>query len=278
MSKFFSYIFIFFTLTFIFSHSFPVFATDWDYSYNGSNLLNLSGWSLDNNYHSGINEISDSAYHYLGSSSDESIYSIYTLPNNNSFTFNIRTKIIQGSNSIDHKTLDFIINGNNTQQIYLSFLTNGVNFFYYSDDDDVNIFNPIDTSVYHSYRITLYNNNIKFYIDNILINNITDAWISSNGGASKITLDTNYYVSVSSEFYISNINTNGSFDFISSLEGGDNTMFDSGVGTALATMVGTLKTGALSQLVTYLPLAGGILVTVAVLFFGIHIFRAIAHI
>jgi len=53
---------------------------------------------------------------------------------------------------------------------------------------------------------------------------------------------------------------------------------DSTVNEALATMVGTLKTGALTQMTTYLPIAGIVLVTVAVLFFGIHIFRAIAHV
>jgi hypothetical protein len=53
---------------------------------------------------------------------------------------------------------------------------------------------------------------------------------------------------------------------------------DATVQGALTTLVTGIKTDALGLVATYLPLAGGILVTVAVLFFGIHIFRAIAHV
>jgi len=53
---------------------------------------------------------------------------------------------------------------------------------------------------------------------------------------------------------------------------------DSGVETALATMITGFKTDALGQLADVLPLAGAVLVTVGVLFLGIKIFRAIAHV
>jgi len=53
---------------------------------------------------------------------------------------------------------------------------------------------------------------------------------------------------------------------------------DATVETALTTLVTGLKTDALSLVGEYLPIAGGLVVTVAVLFFGIKIFRAIAHV
>jgi len=53
---------------------------------------------------------------------------------------------------------------------------------------------------------------------------------------------------------------------------------DSTVSAALVTMITDVKNHALDLVGDYLPLAGGLLITVAVLFFGIRIFRAIAHV
>lgn len=53
---------------------------------------------------------------------------------------------------------------------------------------------------------------------------------------------------------------------------------DADVATAASTLVTTLKTDALGQIETYLPIAGAVLITVAVLFFGIRMFRAVAHV
>jgi len=53
---------------------------------------------------------------------------------------------------------------------------------------------------------------------------------------------------------------------------------DASVNTALDTLTTGLKTDSLSILTNYLPVAGAIMVTVAVLFFGVRIFRAIAHV
>lgn len=53
---------------------------------------------------------------------------------------------------------------------------------------------------------------------------------------------------------------------------------DTAVNTALDTMVGSLSTDALAIMADYVPVAGGVLITVGVLFFGIKIFRAIAHV
>lgn len=53
---------------------------------------------------------------------------------------------------------------------------------------------------------------------------------------------------------------------------------DTGVNTALDTLMGTLSTDALAIMADYVPTAGAVLVTVGVLFFGIKIFRAIAHV
>jgi len=53
---------------------------------------------------------------------------------------------------------------------------------------------------------------------------------------------------------------------------------DATVSAAVTTLVTGLKSDALAMITTNLPLAGGVLVTVAVVFFGINIFRAIAHV
>lgn len=53
---------------------------------------------------------------------------------------------------------------------------------------------------------------------------------------------------------------------------------DATVSAALETMVGTISTDSIAIMTDYIPIAGGILVTVGVLFFGIKIFRAIAHV
>lgn len=53
---------------------------------------------------------------------------------------------------------------------------------------------------------------------------------------------------------------------------------DSTVSASLTTMVGDLQSDALAILVDYIPEAGAVLITVGVLFFGIKIFRAIAHV
>jgi hypothetical protein len=53
---------------------------------------------------------------------------------------------------------------------------------------------------------------------------------------------------------------------------------DATVNTALDTLTSGLQTDALGIISDYLPEAGVVMVTVAVLFFGIRIFRAIAHV
>lgn len=53
---------------------------------------------------------------------------------------------------------------------------------------------------------------------------------------------------------------------------------DATVNTALDTLTSGLQTDALAIVADYLPVAGAIMVTIAVLFFGVRIFRAIAHV
>jgi len=53
---------------------------------------------------------------------------------------------------------------------------------------------------------------------------------------------------------------------------------DGAVEATLSGVMTGLGTDALAILGDYLPIAGGIMVTVGVVFFGIKIFRAIAHV
>lgn len=53
---------------------------------------------------------------------------------------------------------------------------------------------------------------------------------------------------------------------------------DATVGAALTTALTTLQGDAVDQLAANLPLAIVVTITVAVLFFGIRTFRAIAHV
>lgn len=53
---------------------------------------------------------------------------------------------------------------------------------------------------------------------------------------------------------------------------------DGNVETVLGDMVATASAEAIGKMTDYIPTAGIILVTVGVLFFGIKIFRAIAHV
>ena len=53
---------------------------------------------------------------------------------------------------------------------------------------------------------------------------------------------------------------------------------DTTVAGALSTALTTFKGDAMTQLGTVLPLAIGVAITVGVLFFGIKLFRSIAHV
>lgn len=53
---------------------------------------------------------------------------------------------------------------------------------------------------------------------------------------------------------------------------------DATVNTALDTLVGNMQSEALALVAEYLPIAGVLLVTIGVMFFGIRIFRAIARV
>jgi len=53
---------------------------------------------------------------------------------------------------------------------------------------------------------------------------------------------------------------------------------DATVAAAMTTGLTSIKTESLEQLAANVPLALGVVITVAVLFFGIRTFRAIAHV